>query len=292
MNSFESIQKISKTNLIYHDLKWCFVNEKKQPFQFNGDICRLNIENNFSTFENLLNKNVYKFKGIGISVNFSKIYAIDIDKCVKIPNDINSLDNRGKEILELFKDYYCEFSFSGTGLRILFLGNLFDELNNLDDYYIKNSNNHIEFYTPRSNSRYVTVTGNYIYNNKLKTCNNKTIINFLNKYMKREKKEIKSFINNEEVSQDELDKRFKKLWFTNSRFQEVWCSKAPGSGKNESELDYYLIVNLYQNVTQDINKIKSLIEESDYYLSKDYKHKNKWNNTKYVYETYENIKRR
>ena len=74
-------------------------------------------------------------------------------------------------------------------------------------------------------------------------------------------------------------------------FQDVWFSKAPGSNKNESELDYSLIYYLYEYITKDVEKIKILFMESPFFKSKDRKHYQKFtkDNFKYFYNTCERI---
>lgn len=291
MKSIDFLIKILDTKLPYYDLKWCFVDSKKLPYQNNGKIAKSNDFKTFCNIEELMTEYLLKFDGIGISINFSKICAIDIDKCVEKPFDINFINKKGKDILNIFEDYYCEFSFSGTGLRILFF---IKENEFLDDYkkkyYTKNSNEKVEFYN-HNDIRYVTITGMTIHNNDIKNVDINILKQFLDTYMQlKKKKEIISNIKNEIVDEKEIEKRLKKLFHKDLNFLEVWNSKAPGSKKNESELDYYLILMLYQNVCSNIDMIKKLIETSNYYQTKDKKHKKKWNDSNYVYETYESIK--
>lgn len=293
MKSIDFLLKILNTKLPYYDLKWCLVDSKKIPYMNNGRIAKTNNEKSFCNIEELMTKHLLTFSGVGISINYSHICAIDVDKCVDISFNINSISDRGRDILEIFKNYYCEFSFSGTGLRILFYLNESEFLNTYkENYYTKNSKQKLEFYSPLD-IRYVTVTGEFIYNNELKNVDLSTLKTFLDKYMLLEKKEEDLYVikQNDIIDDKEIKKRLKKLFINNLTFLEVWNSKAPGSGKNESELDYYLIKTLFEDVTSNFLKIKELIESSDYYLSKDKKHKKKWNDTNYVMDTYQSIRR-
>lgn len=287
-DSLRSIYRILDTDLINHKLKWCFVGDRKIPFQYNGEILHLNNFDEFVDIELLAkSEKINSFLGVGISVNASNITAIDIDKCFSIPFNIESGDERIYKILDLFKDYYCEFSFSGTGIRILLKTEIEKDFKN--DYYIKNSKNGIEVYLPQYSKRYVTITGRYLFNNKIKNAPNSLMTLFLDLYMKREKKEVNE-LSEEILDEKEIKRRLKKLFIKNSRFLEVWTSKAPGSGKNESELDYYLLINLLENVTSNPLIVKQIFETSDYYLSKDKKHRKKWDETNYALATIESIK--
>ena len=73
-------------------------------------------------------------------------------------------------------------------------------------------------------------------------------------------------------------------------FQDLWFTKAPGSGKDESERDYHLVAYLYENITQDKNLLKQIFESSEFFKTKDWKHVNKWKNQNgryfnYLYDT-------
>ena len=187
----------------------------------------------------------------------------------------------------MFKELtYIEFSFSGHGLRILFKHKIQNDY--IDFYYIKNSKNHIEFYYPESSFRYVTITGKYLYNNSILSSKFElelTLKNFLNKYMAREihHSEVKK-----EIIQSTKDSKIllKRLILKDFKFQEVWFSKAPGSGSNESELDFFLIKSLYENVTNDKKTLKEIFENSPYFKSKDNKHFKKWEYNNYRYYNY------
>ena len=72
-NSFFFINNVvdNSPQLLTSDFKWCFINEKKLPFRWDGNIARSNQENDFCDFDQLVNENANSFKGIAISVNFS-----------------------------------------------------------------------------------------------------------------------------------------------------------------------------------------------------------------------------
>lgn len=293
MSSVDVIERLIETKLTYCDLRYCLVTENKLPKKINGDMAKPNNPNDFVSLSELLEcDNLNDYAGVGISIQASNICAIDIDHCFTIPNDISSSDNRAKNILEMFKDTYCEFSFSGTGLRILFLGDVFNDLT--EKYYIKNSKTQCEYYQPLNSYRYVTVTGNYIYNNNIEKIDMNVIQLFLDKYMLKPIRYKKKVISNYSgLSEEKLFKKVRILYLNDSRFQDLWFGKAPGSGKNESELDYELLARLYENITDDENILLKIFESSPYFKSKDFKHMRKWENQnkRYYYYIYEQIKR-
>ena len=183
----------------------------------------------------------------------------------------------------MFKDIaYCEFSFSGTGLRVLFNAEIVDDYSS--KYYIKNSKQNIEFYQPTQSFRYVTVTGNTISDNFSKV-SQEVLIAFLEKYMKKteKKRDVKSV---EDKPIEVLQSRVRYLYLTNHRFQDLWFGKAPGSGKDESERDFQIMSILYENITQNKEKLKLLFEISPYFKSKDWKHMKKWEQQDFRYFEY------
>lgn len=278
MNAIETLDRLANTKVINHNLKYCLVDKNKKPFKIDNTFAKPNKIEDFVNFEELLlNDSLENYSSIGVSIQGSKICAIDVDKCFSKPNDINSIDERGKNILEMFKDKtYCEFSFSGTGLRILFYSNIIE--NYSSSYYIKNEKTKVEFYQPTKSFRYVTLTGNTLNDLDINNIDEETLILFLNLYMKKDRKEKRKIKkeNNNGLTLEQLLLKTKIFYFKNIHFQQLWFGKAPGSNSNESELDYEIIANIYENITQEKDKIKIIFESSPYFKSKDYKHKKKW----------------
>lgn len=293
MNALDCIDNITNTKLVNYQLKYCLVKSNKLPYTIEDKLARPNHIEDFVEFDRLLQHNSLEdYAGVGISIQASGICAIDIDHCFSKPFDIESLDNRAKYCIEHFKDSYIEFSFSGTGLRILFLHNQLDDYKN--KYYIKNSKFNIEFYMPTESNRYVTITGKSINNVDIQDIDDEVLMSFLNEYMKRkvevhqviETKETRSF---EEVLKVARQKLNKDMYF-----QDLWFKKAPGSRKNESELDYALIAYIYDYITTDKEFIRKIFEMSEFYKSKDNHHIYKWqyNNYRYFNFQYEQKLRR
>lgn len=291
MNALDTINNIiNNTYLPLADLKYCLVNKNKIPFKINGENAKPNDINDFVAIDTLLNcNNLEDYSGVGISIQASNISAIDVDKCFEIPFDINSADDRALDIIQRFFDYaYIEFSFSGKGLRVLFKQEIIE--NYSKTFYIKNESNGVEFYQPSQSYRYVTITGRVINNKEINTNKDFShiILKFLNDYMKRpvkNKKDIK-VIENDNRTIEQILKKVKSKLLTDFIFQEHWFSKAPGSGSNESEIDYFILSYLFENVVQDKEKLRIVFENSPYFKSKDKKHLNKWMYNDYRYYNY------
>lgn len=291
MNALDTINNIiNNTYLPLADLKYCLVNKNKIPFKINGENAKPNNINDFVDIDTLLNcNNLEDYSGVGISIQASNISAIDVDKCFEIPFDINSADDRALDIIQRFFDYaYIEFSFSGKGLRVLFKQEIIE--NYSKTFYIKNESNGVEFYQPSQSYRYVTITGRVINNKEINTNKDFShiILKFLNDYMKRpvkNKKDIK-VIENDNRTIEQILKKVKSKLLTDFIFQEHWFSKAPGSGSNESEIDYFILSYLFENVVQDKEKLRIVFENSPYFKSKDKKHLNKWMYNDYRYYNY------
>lgn len=304
MSALDCIERLSNVNLIKANNKYCLVNDNKIPYRIDNEKTSPNNKDDFFSFEELfLNDKLEEYKSIGISVQFSGICGVDIDHCFEKANDFSSGDSRAKEIYEIFKDFsYIEFSFSGKGMRVIFKS---ESINNYKiNYYIKNSNNQIEFYQPiydeedNISYRYLTLTGNSIIDNykdeNISSENLNKVKEFLEKYMKRSKP-LKIRANSNSYIDDRdlptLMKKVKIKLLKDGLFQDNWFNKAPGYGSNESERDYYLVHYIFDNITKDPKKIIDIFEQSEFYKSKDFAHKNKWNRNEhfYFYQMYKDM---
>lgn len=291
MNALDTLfEIINNDNLVNSNLKFCLVNENKLPFKINNMIVNPNKVEDFVDIKELNDLEIIKnYSGIGISIQASNITAIDVDKCFSKPFNLDSADERALDIISRFLEYaYIEFSFSGKGLRILFRQNLIE--NYSLKYYIKNDNYNIEYYQPNQSYRYVTLTGKTIINNPINFNKDFThiIINFLDDYMKRPEKIKKNINTTKEDSKtiEQLLKKVKSRLLVDFIFQEKWFSQAPGSNSNESEIDFYLLSYLYENITQNKEKLRLIFESSPYFKSKDSKHLKKWTYNDYRYYNY------
>lgn len=292
MDAYDSLSNIlSNNNLALYNFKACFIRQDKCPFNKDGQIVKPNNKNDFVNLSDLATSSkIFDFAGIGISIQASDISAIDVDKCFSIPFDINSGDDRAKDIINRFKDLaYIEFSFSGKGLRILF------HTKNINDYcskyYIKNEKVGCEFYQPSNSARFVTLTGQTICNNSLDDKQDlyEALIDFLNKYMQRPKirpRLSETSQKQETRSYEELNKLLEYHLIKNFYFQDDWFSTPSGYGGNESETDFRILLYIYDHITRDYDKMKQLFESSYYFKHKDRAHIYKWQRQDYRYYNY------
>lgn len=290
MSAIDTLEQIINSELVNYDFRYCFVNRSKIPYRPDGFEARTNVVTDFVTLNELMDSPMLTRKrivGIGVSIQASNVCAIDIDDCFAESFNFDSVDERGKEILELFEDVaYCEFSFSGHGMRILFLHDIIKNYN--ERYYIKNSKLNIEYYQPSESNRFVTVTGRYIRNNPIQHATNIDIAlnQFLEQYMVRPQKSKKVLATMNDIDFESAMNKVTRLYIVNSKFQSLWFSTAPGSGYDESERDYQIVAMLYENVTTNEDVIRQLFEMSPYFQSKDERHLQKWTNNDYRYFKY------
>lgn len=273
---------LDNDNLNSYPFKFCLVDDKKCPYTLFDTLAKPNNVKDFCSLEDLVNKKrLNRYRGIGISIQGSDITAIDVDHCFSNPFEIETISEQGNEILKLFEDKtYCEFSFSGTGMRILFQSNPIE--NYRDKYYVKNSKKQCEFYHPTDSARYVTITGVAIANNPINKLSESDITKFLDSYMKLNLvKKTKNEVIEHTDDVDKLVKKIRVLYVTDYNFQSVWFDKdhykSFSGGSLESDRDFYLARRLYEEVTQDYEQMKLLFEMSPYFKTKDKLHMDKWN---------------
>lgn len=255
-------------------LRYCFVNKQKVPFQYNGtDSARPNVSSDFVPLGQLDLAKAAEFAGVGVSIQASGICAIDIDKCFRMPFDLSTADGRAQDIINIFGDKtYIEFSFSGTGLRILFRAAPISDYEKR--YYIKNSRTQCEYYYPQGSNRYVTVTGRTIIYAGINFLPEAILKVFLDTYMIRQVKSASGSAR--EPIQGDRNNLLLHFLRTNKSFQDNWFDKAPGSGSNESERDFFLLKFIFENITNNQEEAKTIFEESPFFKSKDRKHIYKW----------------
>lgn len=265
-------------------LRYCFVNKEKVPFQYNGtDSARPNTLSDFVPVGQLDLAQASNFPGVGISIQASGICAIDIDHCFKVPFDVSSADGRAQDIINIFGDAtYIEFSFSGTGLRILFKAAPIPDYEKR--YYIKNSKTQCEYYYPQGSNRYVTLTARTIIYAPISFIADSLLKVFLDTYMIRPARAATQA--KQAPIQGNVDNLLLHFLRTNKSFQDNWFDKAPGSGSNESERDFFLLKFIFENISNDKDKAKELFERSPFFQSKDRKHKYKWERSDNRYFNY------
>ena len=270
IKAIESNEFLSKADF----LRYCFVNDKKVPFRNTGlESARPNIISDFVPLNQLDLLSASNFAGLGISIQASGICAIDIDHCFKRPFDLSMADGRAQDVINIFGDAtYIEFSFSGTGMRVLFRAAPIQNYESI--YYIKNSKTQCEYYYPQGSNRYVTLTAKTIIYSNINFIPEAMLKVFLDTYMLRPKRTIGN-TNLKPITGD-IDNLILHFLRTNKSFQDNWFDKAPGSGSNESERDFFLLKFIFENITNDREKAKEVFEMSPFFKSKDRKHIYKW----------------
>lgn len=115
MSAIDTIESIVNCELVNYDFRYCFVNRSKIPYRPDGFEARTDVIDDFVELNELLDSPMLTRKrivGVGISIQASKVCAVDVDDCFSEPFVFESIDQRGKDVLELFEDVaYCEFSF-------------------------------------------------------------------------------------------------------------------------------------------------------------------------------------
>ena len=270
--------------LVNARLKYC-LHKSKIPYSAVDELIKVK-PNSYNDFVDLSEINLQllnKFDGLGISIQASNVAAIDIDHCFETAFDINSIDERGLDILNIFKnETYVEFSYSGTGLRILFKPTKIE--NYCDTYYIKNSKTQCECYFPEITNRYVTITGKVIIQQDILPIDENVLFKFLDKYMKKN-------INNTlaekpKKSTYNIDTMLRFWLFKDFSFRSLWFSIPSGFNGNESECDFYLLKFIKTNISNNKEEVKKLFESSYYFKHKDKKHIAKWKYNNYRYFNY------
>lgn len=283
MTALDTIHNIlSNDYLLNANLKWCYVDKDKVPY--NGPcLARPNVPSDFIRLEEFDISLAERFAGVGVSIQASRICAIDVDHCFSVPFDISSADARAQDIINIFGDAtYIEFSFSGTGLRILFRATPIQDY--AKKYYIKNSKNQIEYYYPEGSNRYVTVTAKTIIYSGLNFIPDELLRQFLDTYMLRPRT-LDTDANLPPIEGD-VEQLLLHFLRSNKNFQDNWFEKAPGSGSNESERDFFLLKFIFENITNNKDQMKEVFERSPFFKSKDRKHKYKWEKSDNRYFNY------
>ena len=131
----------------------------------------------------------YDGVGIRISDGFS---AIDIDHCIVD----GELSDMAKDICEKIGSY-TEKSPSGTGLRIIIKGE--DLAYDRNKYYLKNPNNGVEFYVSGMTNRFMTITGNTLYQFPIRSMTAEELTDFLEQHMCKQKTKKSAKLTDEQI---------------------------------------------------------------------------------------------
>lgn len=172
-----------KTGKIWTNWVWHTTKDGKQT---KCPLSKVNDPTTWITFDEAYNNTWNSGKGVGIM--FAKngtgvaLCGIDIDAHHVATNPLSA------EILAMFSDTYIEQSPSGKGYHILFFSRLPElptEQEYKELYKQKNSELDVECYISGMTNRYFTFTGNQTSESDLVTDKTDTLLEFLNKYMRK-----------------------------------------------------------------------------------------------------------
>lgn len=215
---------------------------------------------------------------LGLKVGSANVSAIDIDNCF-----INgSLAAHAADIIEAL-DVYTEFSPSGNGIRLLFKTTTpFD----IEKYYVKNSALGIEYYDARHCStvgaRMVRISGNMIHPGAREEV---STLDILERYMKRPVMNKFQVLGEAELNEN----RAKVLAYLVNILPEFYEYNARLiDHKSESEWDLSM-VNMISAYTSSRAEVDYALKNSKYFLTKDERHRRKWDKEAYIEGTYSRI---
>ena len=174
-----------KTGKIWTNWVWYTTKDGKKTKK---PLSKVNVPDTWLTYETAQNNAEWSEQEKGIGIMFAKnhsglaICGIDIDAHHVKNNPL------AKEIMEMFSDTYIEKSPSGKGYHILFfaeLARLPDSKTYKSKYHQKNSTLDVECYISGVTNRYFTFTGNQVSESDCLTDKTDTLLEFLDKYMKK-----------------------------------------------------------------------------------------------------------
>lgn len=193
------------------------------------------------------------FLGLGIMLH-NQLCGIDIDGCIENGQFVGP----AKGILDIM-DTYAEYSPSGTGIHLLFYGEVKED----KSLYKKNPRNGVEIY---SKGRYFTFTGNALNDKDVEERTEQIAqvqLEYMQKESKKETAENKPVAN---LSDSELIKIASRA--KNGRaFQKLWEGDiSEYSSQSEADLALCNILSFYAQA--DSSRIDSLFRQSGLYREK------------------------
>lgn len=191
-----------------------------------------------------------EYDGVGILVS-NGFSAIDIDHCV----ENGELSDVAKDICQKINSY-TEKSPSGTGLRIIIRG---DNLSyDKNKYYLKNPSNGVEFYISGMTNRFMTITGNTLYNLPIRHMKSEELVDFLNQYMRRQKKQTT------ELTDEQIIEKASK----NAKFEQLFKGDTTAYNNDHSSADLALCNILAFWTGKNATQIDRIFRKSGLYRDK------------------------
>lgn len=267
---WDSLPNELKTNALW--CCWRLTEKGKIPFDVvTGQYAKSNNPETFHSYQEAIAKvsDYYAFDeegkmigGLGLGI-FKGYSAVDIDNC---RDENGKVSEAAQDIIDYMQSY-TEVSPSGKGIRIIFKTNSVIDKNS---YYINNRNIGLEIYISDNTNKFVTITGNALFQSEI---NEVDISYILNKYMRKSQVAV---IETQQQNGNYDIEQLKNALRKDSKFSKLWNGIAPGSGANESELDLALCNKLAYYLNGNYNAINENFQNSPYFKSKDEEHKKKW----------------
>lgn len=207
------------------------------------------------------------YNGVGIRVS-NGFSAVDIDHCVE--NGV--ISDLAMSIINAMQSY-TEFSPSKTGVRIIF--RVADNFAyNRDKYYLKNKSNGVEIYVCGETNRFVTITGNTVYDYPV--CDATDILPaVLDAHMLRpttEKKSVATNVPSVNLSDDEV---ISKAFNSSAKFRALFNGDIAEYNDDHSSADLALCNILAFWTGRDADAIDRVFRKSalfrDKWLRDDYR---------------------
>lgn len=207
----------------------------KVPYKISGVKADATNRSHFSSFDAAkLAFSKGGYDGIGIFVE-SKFSAIDIDSCMTD----SGFSELARDIINRM-DSYTEYSPSGKGVRILI--DTTDAVYDKSKYYINNRKIHVEAYTEK---KYVTVTGNSIYEKPIRKCG-EDFTAFLKKYMAKPKPQKPKAVPPGSFLSDAAVIDLAMSAANSEKFRKLWNGDTTGyASQSEAELALCSILAFY-----------------------------------------------
>lgn len=208
----------------------------------------------------------FKFEGVGFKIP-DNVFFIDLDH-----KDLG--DPFVKLVFEMFPNTYAEWSTSGTGIHLY---GIFDKekipSNVKEKYKMNNREIETEVYLGFETNRYAAFTGNVINDKDLTDCTD-ALLEFLDKYMRRDTKKVKQ-LDDEETKA--LIKRLAKQK-NGSKFTRLFNNEYGNEYNSQSEADIALCSIVAYAVGDNSGAIDRVFRRSKLY-------REKWERVDYRTET-------
>lgn len=250
-------------NELMSDALWCVWKKElrggkptKVPYNpVTGERAETNNPDTFKEFQ--VAEETFKidgeYDGIGMLVS-NGFSAIDIDHCI----ENGELSDLAKDICQKIGSY-TEKSPSGTGLRIIIRGE--DLSYDKNKYYLKNPSNGVEFYISGMTNRFMTITGNTLFNLPIRRMNSNGISEFLNQYMRRQKKSADDMA---ALTDEQIIEKASK----NAKFDSLFRGDTTAYNNDHSSADLALCNILAFWTNKNAAQIDRIFRRSGLYRSK------------------------